>query len=84
MYKLYRVADKMEHYGINLSLSTEILNFLCERSELISLMRLVVNSSLDNLCSKPRCHTVSKTFSISKNITAVEILLLKLRFTLFF
>jgi hypothetical protein len=41
---------------------------------------LVENSIVENLCSKPGCLEVSKAFSISKNIAAVEILLLKLSY----
>jgi hypothetical protein len=36
---------------------------------------------LVNLYSKPECHVVSKTFPMSKNTAAVDILFLKLRVT---
>jgi hypothetical protein len=67
--------------GVYISPSTETLNFLWERKELISLTRLIGNFNLDNVYSKPRCHVVSKEFSISKNTAAVDMLLLKLRVT---
>jgi hypothetical protein len=53
------------------------LNFLWERKEQISLIRLVGIFNLHNLYSKPRCHVVSKAFSISKNTAAVDLLFLK-------
>jgi hypothetical protein len=58
--------------GVDISPSTETLNFLCERNEVISLIiiRSVENSIVDNLYSKPGCHNV---FSISKNTAAVDI-----------
>jgi hypothetical protein len=56
-------------------------NLLCVRKELISLIKLVKNSNLDNLYSKPECHVVSEAFSMFKNIIAVDILLFKLRVT---
>jgi hypothetical protein len=46
--------------GVDILPSTDTLNFLCERNELISLIRLVENSIVDNLYSKPKCHNVSK------------------------
>jgi hypothetical protein len=45
----------------------------------MSLIEVVENSNLDNLCSKLECHVVSNVFSMSKNKAAVNILLLKLR-----
>jgi hypothetical protein len=60
--------------GVDISPSTETLNFLCERKELISFTRLIGNFGLGNLYSKPRCHVVSKAFSISKNTAAVDII----------
>jgi hypothetical protein len=45
------------------------------------LMKLVGNSNLNNMYSKPECHVISKAFSMSKNTAAVNILLLKLRLT---
>jgi hypothetical protein len=40
----------------------------------MSFNKLIDNSNLDNLYSKPRCHVVSKAFSISKNTAAVDII----------
>jgi hypothetical protein len=61
--------------------SIETLNFHWERKELVSLIKLVENSHLDNLYSNPLCHAVSNAFSISKNTAAVDISLLKLKVT---
>jgi hypothetical protein len=66
--------------GVDISPFSETLNFLCERNGLISLIRLVENSIIDNLYSKPGCYNVSKAFPISKNTAAVDILL-KLKVT---
>jgi hypothetical protein len=57
MYKLYRVEDRMEpcgtpacmYLGVDISPPTETLKFLCERNELISLMKSVESCNLDNL-----------------------------------
>jgi hypothetical protein len=57
MYKLYRVEDRKEpcgtpdcmYLGVDISPSTETLNFRCERNEPISLIQLVNNCNLDNL-----------------------------------
>jgi hypothetical protein len=86
---LYKVGDRTEPCGtpacislaVDISPSTETLNFLCERKELMSFIKLIENANLDNLYSKPGCHVVSKAFSISKNTAAVDILLLKLSVT---
>jgi hypothetical protein len=67
--------------GVGISPSTETLNFLWERKEPMSLIRLVENFNLDSLYSKLGCHVVSKAFSMSKNTAAVHSLLLKLRVT---
>jgi hypothetical protein len=67
--------------GVDISPSTVTMNLHCERKELMSLIKLVENSNLDNLYTKPRCHVVSKAFSMFKNTAAVDILLLKLRVT---
>jgi hypothetical protein len=40
-------------------------------------MRFAENSNSDNLYSRPESHVVLKAFSTSKNIAAVDILLLK-------
>jgi hypothetical protein len=69
------------YLDMEISSSTEILNFHCERNELISLINLVKNCNFDNLQSKPGCHVVSKAFSVSKNTASVDMLLLKFRVT---
>jgi hypothetical protein len=87
IYMLYKVGDRTEPWGtsarislgIDISPSTETLNLLRERKELMSWIKLVENSNLDNLYSKPDCHAVSKAFLTSKNTAAIDILLLKLR-----
>jgi hypothetical protein len=81
MYILKRVGERTEPcgtpacitLGIDNSPSTETLNFLYERKELISLIKLVKSSNLDSLYSKPECHVVSKAFSVSKNTAALDI-----------
>jgi hypothetical protein len=86
---LYNVGDWTDPCGTPSSIflgvdtlpSTEALNFLSEGKELMSSIKLIDNFSLDNLYSKPRCHVVSKAFSISKNTAAVDMLLLKYKFT---
>jgi hypothetical protein len=59
--------------GVDISPSTETLNFLYERNELISLIKLVEKSNLDNLYIKPGCLVLSKAFSIYKNTAGVDI-----------
>jgi hypothetical protein len=57
MYKLYNVGDRTEPCGIpafillgvDISPSIETLNFLWGRNKLISLIKLTVNSNLNNL-----------------------------------
>jgi hypothetical protein len=44
--------------GADISPSTETQNLRCERKVLMSLIKLVENSNLDNLHSKPECHVV--------------------------
>jgi hypothetical protein len=64
---LYKVGDKTEPCGtpacislaVDISPSNKTLNFRCERNELMSLIKLVGNSSSDNLYSKPGCHVIS-------------------------
>jgi hypothetical protein len=75
------VASRMMHCVriTSGSPSTKTLNFLCKINELISLNWFVENSIVDHLYSKPGCHKVSKAFSVSKNASPVDILLLKLR-----
>jgi hypothetical protein len=79
MHMLERVGERTEPcgtpacitLGVDISPSTETLNFLCDRKELISIIKLIENSNLDSLYSKPVCHVVSKAFSMSKNTAAV-------------
>jgi hypothetical protein len=52
---------------VNISASTETLNFLCDRCELISFIKLTKNCDFGNLYNKPGCYVVSKAFSMSKN-----------------
>jgi hypothetical protein len=89
MYKLYSTGAKTEPRGTPAGTflgegslpSTETLNFLLVKEEAISLTRLVENYNSDSLYSRPWCHVVSKAFTMSKNIAAVDILLLKFRVT---
>jgi hypothetical protein len=85
---LYNMGGRLEpcgtpaciSVGVDISLpSTETLNFLWERKELISLIRLIQNFNSDNLYSKQRCHISSKVFSVSKNTVTVDMLLLKFK-----
>jgi hypothetical protein len=57
---------------VDISSPTETLNFLSERREPINCIKQAENCNLDNLYSKPECHVVSKTFSVSKKTAAVE------------
>jgi hypothetical protein len=87
IYTLNSVGERIELCGtpacislaVDISPSTETLNLRCERKDPISLVKLFENSNFGNFYSKPECHVVSKTFSMSKNTVAVDILLLKLR-----
>jgi len=88
MYKLYNVGARTEpcvtpacvFLGVESLPSTETLDFLLDRYELMSLIKLVGNCNFDSSYSKSRCHVVSKAFLIiSKNTAAVDILLLKFR-----
>jgi hypothetical protein len=89
VYRLYNVGDRTEpcgtpaciSLGADSSPSTESLNFLWERKELISLIKLDENFNSDNFYSKPKCHVLSNAFSISKNTAAVDMLLLKFKVT---
>jgi hypothetical protein len=65
--------------GADISPSTENLNYLCERKERISFIRLIENVNSDNLYSKLRCRILSKAFSIFKSTAGVNILLLKFK-----
>jgi hypothetical protein len=83
MYKLYRTGARTEPCGTpavtclgeERSPCTVNLNFLFVKKEPISLMRLIENCNSDSLYtrSRPGCHVVSKAFSMSKNIAAVDI-----------
>jgi hypothetical protein len=72
---LYNVLDRTEPCGTPLvyplaqifHLQPKLLSFLWERKELISLIRLIEYFNSDKLYSKPRCHVVSKAFSLSKD-----------------
>jgi len=83
MCKLYSIGERTEPWGtlscislgVDNSTSTETLNFLLERNDLISLIVLAERFHLINFYSKPGCQVVSKAFSISKNTAAVERLL---------
>jgi hypothetical protein len=82
--QVYSVGYRTESYGIpaynslgmGISHSMENLIFFLRKRELISLIKLV-----ENLYSKPCCHTVWKVYSISKNAAAIGISLLKLKVT---
>jgi hypothetical protein len=86
---LYNLGNKTEpcgtaasiSLGVNIPFSTEALNFLWERKELISLIRLIENFNLDNLYNKTRYHVLWTAFLISKNTVAVGMLLLKFAVT---
>jgi hypothetical protein len=70
MYRLKRVGEGTEPcgtptcitLGVDISPSTETLNFIFDRKELISLIKLIENSNLDSLHSKPVCYVVSKVY----------------------
>jgi adenine-specific DNA methylase len=89
IYILYRVGDRTEpcgtpayiSLGVDISPSTETLNFLFERKELLSLIIPAENSNFDHLYSRPRCQVVSKAFSIPKNTATVDMLSLKFKVT---
>ena len=80
MYKLYNIGDRTEPWGtpafislgVDVSPSTETLNFLLERNDLISLTVLTEKFNLSNLYSNQGCQVVSNAFSISKNTAAVR------------
>jgi hypothetical protein len=67
IYVLYHVGDRTESWGTSACISlgveilpsSETLNFLCERKELISLIRLAEKSNLYSLHSKTGCLVVS-------------------------
>jgi hypothetical protein len=67
---LYRVGHRTEpcvhpclfSLGVDISPSTETLNFLRERKELMILIIRAENSNFDNLYSRPGCQVVTKAF----------------------
>jgi hypothetical protein len=91
MYEVYNTGAWTEPCGTSAatslgeesSPSTETLNFILAKRDAISLMRLIRNCNSYRLYeySRPGCHVVSKVFSMLKNRSAVDILLLKLRET---
>jgi hypothetical protein len=89
MYILYNSGDRTEPWGtptyislgVNISPLTEIVNFHSHRKELICLIKFTEKFNLCNLYNKPGCHVISKNFSISKNTTTVDMLLLKFNIT---
>jgi hypothetical protein len=62
-------------WGVDNSPSTVTLNFLLVRNELISFIKFAEKCNFDSLYSKPGCQVMSKTFSMSKNTAAVDMLL---------
>jgi hypothetical protein len=74
IYRLNRVGDKTEPCGnpacislvVDISPSTGTLNSRFGRKELMSLIKLVENSNLDN--SNPQCHMASKRFRCSRTL----------------
>jgi hypothetical protein len=85
MYKLYSDGVNTEHcgtpacisLGVDNSPSTESLNVLLVRNEVISFVKFAGNCYFVILYSKPGCHVVSKAFSMSRNTATVHMLLLK-------
>jgi hypothetical protein len=83
MYRLYRIGDRTEPCGtpacisrsVDSSSSTITLNFLLEKNELISSIKLDEKCNSDNLFSNPESHVVSNSFLISKKTAAVDVLL---------
>jgi len=80
IYKLYSVGARTEpcgtpasiSLGVDSSPSTETLNFLWDRYEPISFIKLTESCNFDNLYNKPGCHVVSKAFSMSKNTASLS------------
>jgi hypothetical protein len=72
---LKRIGDKTElcgtpaciTLGVDISPYTETLNFLCERNEPISLKKLVENSNLENLYSKPVSFRIKGFFNVQEH-----------------
>jgi hypothetical protein len=88
IYILNSVGDRTEPcgtpaliiLGVDISPSTKTENFLLERKEIMSLIKLDEKSIFDNLYNKPLCHVVSNAYSIFMNTAAID-MLLKLRVT---
>jgi len=68
-------------WGKDISPWTITLNFLLERNEPVSLIKVDEKCNFDSLCNKPGFQVESKAFSISKNTAAVDMLLLKFKVT---
>jgi hypothetical protein len=70
IYILYRLGDRTEtcgsraciSLGVDISPSTETLNFLFERKELMSLIFSAENFNVNNVYSRPGCQDLSDTF----------------------
>jgi hypothetical protein len=56
---------------VDSSPSTETLNFLWDRYELVSFIKLTESCNFDNLYKNPGCHVVAKAFLMFKNTAAV-------------
>jgi hypothetical protein len=88
LYILYN-ANRTEHCGtlacmspgVDIPPSTETLNFLWQRKELIGLIRFIENFNLDNLCSKPRSINSLIPFRIRRNYLSSGRSLLLYQFT---
>jgi hypothetical protein len=77
-YQLYRVGTSKGTCGTScISPSTVTLNVLLGRNELTSLIIPDEKYNLDSSCNKTWCQVTSKAFSISKNTTAIDKLILK-------
>jgi hypothetical protein len=85
--KSYRLGARTENCGtracisrgVDNSPSIVILNFLFLRNKITCLINFVEKCNCDSLYSNSGCHVVSKAFLISKNTTAIGILLLRFR-----
>jgi hypothetical protein len=63
--------------GVDSSASTITLNFLLERNELVSPIKLDEKCSLGTLYNKPVCYVLSNSFTISKKIAAVDVIVIE-------
>jgi hypothetical protein len=87
MYRLYSIGASTElcgipaciSLGVDISPYTEALNFLLVKYDLMSFIKYTGNFNFHNLHSKPVCHVVSKAFSVSKKMAAVDKMLLKFK-----